>query len=62
MNILICDDIHSEALQLEEIIKNAGFEAVCTHFDNGADALAYLESGVKVDVCFLDIILPEINP
>ena len=61
MNILICDDIHSEAIKLKEIIKDAGFEAVCTHFDNGADVLAYLESGVKVDVCFLDIILPDIN-
>ena len=61
MNILICDDIHSEALKLDKIIKEAGGEAACVYFDNGADVLAYLESGAKVDVCFLDIILPEIN-
>ena len=48
MNILICDDIHSEALQLEEIIKNAGFEAVCTH--NEIKNLSYHEdtAGIKV--------------
>jgi len=58
MNILICDDICDEAAKLEKIIKESGFEANYIFFDNGADALAYIKSGIKVNVCFLDIIMP----
>ena len=64
MNILICDDIRDEALELEKAIASctgpaSGFEAHCTLFFNGADALAHITSGAKTDVCFLDILMPE---
>ena len=71
MNILICDDIHDEALELEKTIVScggnastgaiAGFEAHCVLFKNGADALSHIQSGAKVDVCFLDILMPEMK-
>jgi DNA-binding LytR/AlgR family response regulator len=63
MNILICDDIHDEALELEKAI--SGIEAhsnfVCTIFTRGADALSHIQSGAKTDVCFLDILMPEMK-
>ncbi|MCL2809563.1 MAG: LytTR family DNA-binding domain-containing protein [Treponema sp.] len=61
MNILICDDIKEEALKLEEAIKTSGLEANLITFNNGADVLSYIKKGVNVDICFLDIIMPEID-
>ncbi|MCL2208878.1 MAG: LytTR family DNA-binding domain-containing protein [Treponema sp.] len=62
MNILICDDIQGEALKLEKTIKCACPEANIDVFYNGADALAFFKTaGANIDVCFLDIIMPEMN-
>lgn len=61
MNILICDDIHDEAVKLEEAVKTSGFEARCVLFNSGEDAFAHIQSGTKVDVCFLDILMPEMK-
>ncbi|MDR0444426.1 MAG: LytTR family DNA-binding domain-containing protein [Treponema sp.] len=61
MNILICDDIAEEAQNLEEAIKAAGFEGNLNCFNNGADALSHVKSGGAVDLCFLDIIMPEMD-
>ena len=70
MNILICDDVHDEALELEKAIMTAaggqsGLEAhsnfVCTLFSKGMDALAHIKSGAKTDVCFLDILMPDMK-
>jgi DNA-binding LytR/AlgR family response regulator len=66
MNILICDDIRGEALELEKTIMAAaggqsGLEAHCSLFYNGTDVLAHIKSGAKTDVCFLDILMPDIN-
>ena len=61
MNILICDDIRDEALKLEALIKDSGFDANCTFFDNGKEALSYIQSGAKIDVCFIDIIMPQMK-
>ena len=62
MNILICDDVRDEAVKLEKAIKQIdGLEANCIHFNNGEEALFFLQSGAKIDVCFLDIIMPQMN-
>ena len=62
MNILICDDMRDDALKLEKAIKQAGVEANSAYFEKGADVLEYIKkSGADIDVCFLDIIMPEMN-
>jgi len=61
MNILICDDVWDEAQKLENAIKKANFEANLVYFEKANDALEYIKNGMKVDVCFLDIIMPEMN-
>ena len=64
MNILICDDIHDEALCLEDAVRASGFEAQCRVFSgvSGAkDALTHIRSGAKIDVCFLDILMPGMS-
>jgi len=65
MNILICDDIREEAQKLENALKEASqaadfaVNAVC--FIKAKDALIYIKSGARIDLCFLDIIMPEMN-
>ena len=61
MNILICDDMRDEALKLENAIKGAGFKINSVYFEKGADVLKFLKTGAHIDVCFLDIIMPEMN-
>jgi DNA-binding LytR/AlgR family response regulator len=58
MNILICDDMREEALALEGAIKASGIDVHCVYFNTGAEALSHIQSGEKVDVCFLDILMP----
>ena len=59
--MLICDDIRNEALKLEKLIKQAGFDADIRYFEKGSDLLEYIKTGARIDVCFLDIIMPEMN-
>ena len=61
MNILICDDICNDGFKLEQAIKASHIEANCCYFDKGLDALSHIKTGTKVDVCFLDIVMPEMN-
>lgn len=61
MIILICDDKIDEATALEAVIQNSGFNANVIFFNNGSDAFSYIQSGAKVDLCFLDILMPEMN-
>ena len=61
MNVLICDDISNDGLKLEQAIKAFDIEASCWYFDKGSDALSHIQTGAKVDVCFLDIVMPEMN-
>ena len=61
MNILICDDMHDDGLKLQQAIKDSGVEAHCCYFDKGKDALSHIITGAKADVCFLDIIMPEMT-
>jgi len=74
MNILICDDIRDEAVKLENAIREAQaaahFEVNSVYFEKAQDVLEYIKkdpaacgkvSSAKIDVCFLDIIMPEMN-
>lgn len=61
MNILICDDINEDTLKLETVIGASGFEANIVKFNHGSDVLSYIQSGAKVDLCFLDILMPDMN-
>jgi len=65
MNILICDDIREEAQKLENALKEASqtadFEVNTVCFLKAQDALIHIKSGAHIDVCFLDIIMPEMN-
>jgi len=58
MNVLICDDIKSEAHKLANMMTGRGFDINIKVFYNAADSLEYISSGAKVDVCFLDIVMP----
>lgn len=60
MNILICDDMENEAAMLDKLICKSGFEATVTILQSGRETLDYVRSGAAVDVCFLDIIMPEL--
>ncbi len=61
MNILICDDLPSEAVILEELLLTSGFHVNVYLFHNALDALDFIRTGVMIDCCFLDIIMPEMN-
>jgi len=65
MNILICDDVKEDMNKLENAVKQSGFDADIRCFVKGADVLEYIKSTANVntdiDVCFLDIIMPEMN-
>lgn len=61
MNVLICDDIRDDGFKLEQAIRASGVEANCCYFGKGADALSHIKAGAKLDVCFLDIVMPEMN-
>jgi len=61
MKILICDDVQDEAEKLENTIKEACFETNIRCFKKGSDVLDYIKGNADIDVCFLDIIMPEMN-
>ena len=61
MNILICDDIAEESQKLEEAINASGFNGNLVCFNNGKDALACILSDAKIDVCFLDVLMPQMD-
>lgn len=67
MNILICDDMQREIDRLTSLLDKPGFDRLSAYavntvgFTSGVDALAYVRSGKMVDVCFLDIVMPEMS-
>lgn len=61
MKILICDDMSSETSKLERLLGDSGFDVKTIAFNNGYDVLDYVHSGALVDVCFLDIVMPDIS-
>ena len=61
MNILICDDMKNESAILGNLISRSGFEALVKILQNGRETLDYVRSGTEVDVCFLDILMPDMT-
>ena len=61
MNILICDDLTDAVVQLSKIISLSFPDADIRAFNNAAEALAFFRSGKIPDICFLDIIMPEMD-
>lgn len=59
MNILICDDMKAETDKLARLLRGLGAEPVI--FNNAYDVLDYIHTGAAVDVCFFDIIIPEMS-
>jgi DNA-binding LytR/AlgR family response regulator len=61
MNILICDDKKDELERIADLINQAGFDTRLVSFLRAQEALEYICSGSQTDVCFLDIVMPEMN-
>ena len=61
MDILICDDVNDAALQLKKIIVFSVPDASIAVFNSGEDTLEFVGSGKTPDVCFLDIIMPDMD-
>jgi len=56
---LVVDDARTVRLILKRILEDAGYEAV--EAENGGDALAWLASGQKAHLVFVDWEMPEMN-
>lgn len=61
MNILICDDLQSEAAELNCLLQASGFSVHTTQFYQAMDVLHFIRTGAVVDCCFLDIVMPEMD-
>ena len=61
MNILICDDQKNDADALASLLHESGFDIKTALFANGREALDHVRTGPPADVCFLDIIMPEMS-
>ncbi len=59
MNILICDDVRSEAEELMLRLTDAGHSAAA--FASGEDVLEYIEGGGFAQAAILDIMMPGMN-
>jgi DNA-binding LytR/AlgR family response regulator len=60
-NILICDDIEKDANELATMLARHDFKFQTSIFTCPNKAFGYVSSGAPVDLCFLDIIMPETN-
>jgi two-component system chemotaxis response regulator CheY len=56
---LVVDDARTVRRILKRILEDAGYEAV--EAENGSDALAWLASGQKAHLVFVDWEMPEMN-
>ena len=61
MNILICDDVPDAVVQLTKIISLSFPDADIRTFNSPIEVLTFTRSGKKPDICFLDIIMPEMD-
>lgn len=61
INILICDDRESESEKLAQMTIGSGIEVNIKTFNDSSEAFRFISEGAAVDVCFLDIIMPETN-
>ena len=57
-NIMMIDDEETCLLSMELILSNTNYKLI--KFDNGDKALKYLQSGAKVDLILLDLMMPDI--
>jgi DNA-binding LytR/AlgR family response regulator len=60
-NLLICDDMKKDATELATMLTEHDFKVQTSIFTCPNKAFDYVSSGAPVDVCFLDIIMPEMN-
>ncbi|MHA1637443.1 MAG: response regulator [Candidatus Thorarchaeota archaeon] len=58
-NIMVVDDNVGLTKTMSLILKKQGFTVVTAH--NGLDALNQIEEGMKIDIVFMDIKMPELN-
>lgn len=58
-SIMVVDDNVGLTKTMSFILKKRGFTVVTAH--NGLDAINQIEEGVKVDIIFMDIKMPELN-
>lgn len=61
MNILICDDLKSEADKLAGLLGASDYLVTINQFHHATDALNFMRTGAVVDCCFLDIVMPEMD-
>jgi len=61
MNILICDDMKSDAEKLEKLLADSSLVSNTVVFTDAKNALEHIRSGAATDVCFLDIVMPATN-
>ncbi len=61
MRVIICDDIEQDALKLEQELSKPSINIKIDRFHSGYDVIGFIRSGVLVDICFLDIIMPDMN-
>lgn len=61
MNILICDDMPEEAAVLDGLLRDSSFKVNTNRFHHALDALNFIRTGAVVDLCFLDIVMPEMT-
>lgn len=61
MNILICDDMPEETAALDSLLQNCGFPVKINQFYKPLDVLNFISSGAVADLCFLDIVMPEMT-
>jgi len=61
MNILLCDDKIEELCELENMLENSGFDVRHKSFYNAQDLLTYVRQGADVDMCILDIVMPDMT-
>ncbi len=57
--ILVVDDEEDILSFIEKILKYKGYDVITA--DSGGKALEILNSGVKVDLVILDIMMPDVN-
>ena len=57
MRVLVADDSRIELARVRQIITQAGHDVVCEVRD-GLSAVNALDSGMAVDLCILDVVMP----
>lgn len=61
MNVLICDDRQEDGAVLNGLLRDSGFDIKTQVFNRAHDMLEFMHTGIVVDACFLDIIMPEMS-